>query len=891
MSNLHIIDITVIAIYLIMCLVIGLYKAAKIKTIKEYTLGTGRISTAVLLFTIFATYIGAGPTIGVVEKVHSMGLLFAITLVAQPLFWYITAKIFAKNIGIFKKAGCISVSDIMQFLYGKAGKWITNVFQVLLSIGIIAAQIGATGYLFNYFLGTSHALGIFIGFGVLVAYSLFGGIRAVALTDTFQGLIILVAIPIACAIAFHDAGGYEVLVAKLPATHTSIDFTQANVILLASLLFYTLMPVSSGTFVQRFLMANESKQLNHALKVITFMSLPVALVIGLIGFIVKVKAPDIDPNTAFFYLISNYLPAGITGLLITGILAAIMSTADSWLNTTSVLCAHDIAKGLFPNLTDKQELFIARVSVLVISALSVILALNETSLMELAWLAGNFWEPLIFIPLTVGFFKFQTNQKSFICASILGASGTLLGRYITGEFATVSLLIGTIGSAVGLFGMHYWQLFTHQKINSSIFAGHSQPTRTTVRLDVVKLLKKQSTRYKEYCYLFGTLGMAYFLGSSFFMTFTDATVLYTIVYLKAAAAILCFSLCVYNFHLTSSQQSKYMPIYWYATLLYCFPFLSSYIVLIYDGSMPWMINLMLSAILLYVFGGWIAAVFLSVIGFALAYLLFKLTGSSLAVHAGDQPKMLGYIYCLLTGAIVLILKQRDFLQELELQTKALYGAAVAHEVINPLQGSAMMADILINRYKDKDSPSQMSQEEFNDIKALLTPFKESSIAALKTVDRMLTLMRTDISEADDIGVYDINNCVEDALKTYGLNNNNLGCITVKKANSFKFKGSKYFVNHVINNLISNALKYAGTGSQIQIWYEGEELHFADNGHGIDPQRLPFIFEPFDKKGSTQGTGVGLPFCKRVMESLGGSIECISTLGKGTEFVLKFVITP
>jgi signal transduction histidine kinase len=216
----------------------------------------------------------------------------------------------------------------------------------------------------------------------------------------------------------------------------------------------------------------------------------------------------------------------------------------------------------------------------------------------------------------------------------------------------------------------------------------------------------------------------------------------------------------------------------------------------------------------------------------------------------------------------------------------LYGAAIAHEVVNPLQGSDMMADTLLKAFKNKTF-EEVNKEDFEDIKELLEPFKQNTRAVLKMVDRMLTLVRTDISDADDIGIYNINDCVMDTLRSYSLTEKRLARIRVNKENSFKFKGSKHFVGHVIANLISNALKYAGSESSIEIWYENNELHFKDNGYGIAPEKLPYIFEPFDKKGGTIGTGVGLPFCKRVMESMGGSIECASELGKGTEFVLRF----
>jgi Na+/proline symporter len=459
MNNIHIVDLSVIIIYLFLCLIIGLYKVNTIKTIRDYTLGVGAIPTSILLFTIFATHMGAGTTVGTVGELYADGLLFAIAVMFRPLFWVLTAKIFANNAHTFKKAGCISVSDIMGLLYGKLGKWVTNVLSVFLSIGVIAVQIGAVGYLFNYFLGISHALGVIIGFGVVAVYSVFGGVRAVSLTDTFQGLILIVAIPVACILAFHDIGGYDALISSLPETHLSLNLTKDNALLLASLIFYTLMPVSEGTFIQRFLMANDKKQLNKTLKIIAWISLPFTTIICLIGFVIKVKAPEIDHNTAFFYLVSNYLPVGITGFLIAGILAAIMSTADSYLNTAGVLCAHDIAKGIFPKLTDKQELFIARCAVLVISAFAISIAISGKSLMALVWFADVFWMPIIFIPLAAGFLKFKTNYKSFIASMFIGLAGTFLGKYVAGEFATISLLFGVIGSGIGLFGMHWWQRF------------------------------------------------------------------------------------------------------------------------------------------------------------------------------------------------------------------------------------------------------------------------------------------------------------------------------------------------------------------------------------------------------------------------------------------------
>ena len=106
---------------------------------------------------------------------------------------------------------------------------------------------------------------------------------------------------------------------------------------------------------------------------------------------------------------------------------------------------------------------------------------------------------------------------------------------------------------------------------------------------------------------------------------------------------------------------------------------------------------------------------------------------------------------------------------------------------------------------------------------------------------------------------------------------------------FDFYGSKHFVKHVVMNLVSNALKYAGKEALITITSKSDEtaLVVMDNGRGIDMEQLEYIFDPFSEKRKVKGTGIGLAFVKRVIEEMGGSIECESEIGKYTKFVLRF----
>ena len=458
-NSLHMLDIGIIATYLVLCLMIGFYKIPKIRNIRDYTIGGKQISLQMLAGTLLATHIGAGSTVGNIEKIYSMGALFALVIVTGPLIWITTCYVFAKRIQTYKEAGCISLSDMMEYSYGVRARWITNIMAKVVGLAVIAMQILAIGYLLSYFLGISEEQGAMVGFGVIVLYSAFGGIRAIMVTDMFQAAILYIGIPAACFAAYADVGGYDGIIEQIPAKYLGFELSQSNLVLFLSLLVWQIMPFSQGAFVQRFLMANNNAQVWKVGKTLFFLNLPIAIVVIVIGYIVRVKAPDINPNIAFYYLIDHYLPIGVKGLVITGILAAIMSTADSWLNTASVVWAHDVIKKLFPKISDLQEVFIARIAVVAIGLLAAILAfLKPDSVMAMDWLACSLWEPIVFVPLMAGLYGYKFSSTSHLTSVIFGVIFALIGAYYSAlgttetlSFDTESLCTGLIGSAMGMF--------------------------------------------------------------------------------------------------------------------------------------------------------------------------------------------------------------------------------------------------------------------------------------------------------------------------------------------------------------------------------------------------------------------------------------------------------
>ncbi|MDJ1304867.1 MAG: sodium:solute symporter family protein [Candidatus Midichloria sp.] len=456
MNDVSIIDIGIVVLYLMMCVVVGLHKYRSIKTLREYTLGRGYFSNTVIISTIFATYMGASPLLGTLEKIYQYGIFFIIPLLYMPCFWLIAAKVFGNNIDQFR--GCMSISDIMELLYGKVGRRVTNITSVLLSTVLVAAQAKAIGYLLHYFLHISPTCSVIIGILVLAVYSAFGGIRAVALTDVFQFAVFIVILPLICSYTYHNIGGYEVITKALAKEVYTFNLNEGNIWLFVSILFCTLLPCTGGSYIQRFLLSRSSWQLVDCLQKVAIVHLFFIIVICMMGIIIKIKEPNLAPPTAFIYFMDNHLSAGAKGLIIAGLLAVVMSTADSWLNNASALCAHEIVNK-FVILTDNQALLVARVCTFIVAILAVFLSFFEKGIMELNWIAGNLWTTFIMVPLVAGFLKFRTNSKSFMVGIVMAIIFTCISGCVVNALATISLMWGIIGNCVGLFGMHYWQKY------------------------------------------------------------------------------------------------------------------------------------------------------------------------------------------------------------------------------------------------------------------------------------------------------------------------------------------------------------------------------------------------------------------------------------------------
>ncbi|WP_039454624.1 sodium:solute symporter family transporter [Candidatus Jidaibacter acanthamoebae] len=904
MFKLNYIDLIIVIAFLFSCLIIGLYKTTKIQTFKEFVQGYKNISVTVLVCIIFASSIGAGSTIGVIGKVYEFGAIYVIGQLLVPLSWLIITKIITSNFEQFKE--CLTLGEIMFKLYGSPGRWIVALASTIRSLGSIAAQALALGFVFNYFLNIETGYGILIGYGIITIYSVLGGIRAVIHTEIFKFAIFFFIIPISYVVIFSEIGGLENFISYLPSSHSNIKLSNENISLLASFALYFLLPGVDPAFIQRCLIARDAKQLKQALKMIALISLPFSAALCLIAYKMKSIFPTMQPDETLLKFIS-LLPPVLKGIMVSGLMAIIMSVAEAKINATAIILVNDVLKVLRPKSSNTTLLLSLKFTTTILSISSLALIKLSSNILALIWLVSNFWEPLISIPTIAGFLGFRSNSKSFIASVIIAITFTLLGRIIAGEFAIISITLGDIGSAIGLFGMHYYQVskghiqvqptlkMTRKSLLNRIANTIFEPIRNIYKflISSIKLLAVNPGQHKIEIRKFCTFTLSYYFLYSLDVTSSPGHV--TFAYLITIGYFFCMVLLFREFIASKRFIEKYLHYYWYFLITFCLPFVSSYMLFIGFNDPFWVVNGILSAFSLYLFVDARRFLLLYSIGTLCGFILFKQSGFSLEGFQGiTTTGRIAYIYLFFLFATLFFLRKREKEQEERVETMHMFGGAMAHEVKSPLATMDMYAGHLGSLLEEATNNKQ-KQGDFYLLKIKETELemildagktlKKISSHGITTVDTLLTSMKSSVISDDKKELF-MEEFIDLAISEYELLKQKQDGIKIIIIDNFQFYGSMYFMKQMLFNLLNNSYKYGGRNVKINIRAENNKLYFRDDGKGIAEEDIPYIFDKFYTK-SKSGTGIGLAFCKMVMQDLGGYIECKSRVGKYTEFILTF----
>lgn len=421
---MHIVDILIIVAFLIATLYIGFSSGKKIKTFSDYAIGNRKFSNFAIYCTVAATCIGSTTTMGNVGKVYNIGIAQFIAQIGFSLSFIVVAMFLAGRFSNYY--GCFSLGDIFYKSYGLPGKTLAGVAGFIYELLAVGVQFMAMGTAISVLTGFTYQVSLLISTGIVLIYTGRGGIRAVTFTDVLQFIVLILAIPILLIVILKQIGGFHELFAKLPHTHKTIS--DENLRRYLFLMIPVMLPSLAPHHTQRLLMTQDRTQSVKAYYYLSCSFLFVIVLSLFLGLGAKILLPNLPKyDQALFSLITNCLPVGIFGIAVVGILAVLMSSADSILNSGSIALINDlILPFLKHDLSDKIKLKLVRIASILIGICALIFASQCTSIFETRIIISTFWQAVILSPFYFLLFNMKISFTGLTISAFVGLTTCIL---------------------------------------------------------------------------------------------------------------------------------------------------------------------------------------------------------------------------------------------------------------------------------------------------------------------------------------------------------------------------------------------------------------------------------------------------------------------------------
>lgn len=236
---------------------------------------------------------------------------------------------------------------------------------------------------------------------------------------------------------------------------------------------------------------------------------------------------------------------------------------------------------------------------------------------------------------------------------------------------------------------------------------------------------------------------------------------------------------------------------------------------------------------------------------------------------------------------------------------AVLAATIAHEMRTPLSTISLQAQAINRFWPELIRGYQLAQDnhllgsglqnaQLQQLQTMAEDIADEVTHAQTLIDVILASANQSLVERYAFSEVSIQACIEDVVQDFPFHDGEEQLVHIQKQPDFHFYGSANLMRYTLYNLLKNALyaiKQAGKGEirlVTEIGEKGNRLIFTDTGPGIPSDILPHIFDDFfSTKAEGKGSGIGLAFCRRVMQSFNGNIECRSKLGESTQFILSF----
>ena len=333
---------------------------------------------------------------------------------------------------------------------------------------------------------------------------------------------------------------------------------------------------------------------------------------------------------------------------------------------------------------------------------------------------------------------------------------------------------------------------------------------------------------------------------------------------------------------------KYLVPLSYFTYLYCLPFFFTLMLLFNHSNAAWQMSTLAALIYVVLLYDLLNAIIVLIAGSLAAVAAYLLATGGAPIPEGYWMTLPILVFAL-TGFFGLAYGDNLIARE-KLKAAASLASQVAHECRTPLTGIRFEADGC-----ERMLTKLPESKERDKLIASHRRVRQHITSANSVIDLLLSNVAQHHRRTPTIELHSMSKIVEMAMERYHFKPNQRALVCTDLAQDFQFRGSDVLMTHVLFNLMKNGLRAMEARGEDDGVFSIELRRGAsrnsvivrDTGEGIPPDILNYVFIPFvSAQRPGVGTGLGLSFCRMIVEGCGGTISCQSTLNVGTTFTIE-----
>ncbi len=820
------------------------------------------------------------------EFSNKEGLYYIIPALGNGLMFIIIGSFFAIRMAEF--LGALSIAEVMGNMYGKHVRLISSVMSIFFCVGTVAIQFKVSANILQLFFNISSFYSVIIAAIIITTYSTWGGIKSVTFTDLIQIFMFGSIIPIISLIIWGTISYPEQTFQSLtndPLFNFTQVFNYDNPRFLPLILLFLvfLFPELDPAVFQRILIAKNTAQVSKSFIVAGVICLMILLMLFWIGSLLRVSNPNLDSNNLVNYIISKYSYVGLKGIIGAGIMAAIMSTADSYANSASVIFAHDICKPLGIKWVELKELLVSRLFSIFTGVLCFWLAFQK-GVLELMTFTWSFYMPVVSVPLILAIFGFRTSGRCVLIGMASGVIAVVLWRMYLLDWAD-SAIPGIIAHFVALITGHY----SLKEPGGWVGIKDKEPllaVRNERKRKMRKWMKairefsfwhfcKENTPKHDYIYpLFGLFCIISVFSTMYSMPkniqLEHKEILEFIYHTVLVSSSILFTFPIWP---STFKQENFIVIAWNLILPYVLIFAPTLLIIVSNFGQFQLMIFILNIIIIALLVRWQVAIFMVCSTVFLGVETYKwhvgVDDLSAAIEVGLQFKIM-YVLLLVSSILIVFFKPKQEYQELTEKTnehlngrihnqqkeveealalKTEFIRNMNHEYHAPMTGVISMAETLQTGY-DKLTDEQKKQAIDVIVKSAhnLKVFDEN-LATLSDLSKPRYKLQKENFNFSDL-VYER---VEACRKLYDENKEDREFILNVKEN-IGINADRNYMIQLLDNLVINTISYCKKGRiSISLNQDRDHVHLnlSDEGIGIPKEELYDVFEPFTVSSRTR----------------------------------------